>query len=52
MLSVVPAATDTQYRQVRELLEEYIQWDASQLTRLGLSAREALDFSEHHVSTD
>jgi hypothetical protein len=28
MLEIVRAETETQYRQVRELLEEYIAWDA------------------------
>jgi GNAT superfamily N-acetyltransferase len=44
MLQIVPAETETQYRQVRELLAEYIAWDATQLGQLGLNAQVALDF--------
>jgi GNAT superfamily N-acetyltransferase len=44
MLEIVLAQTEAQYRQVRELLEEYIAWDATQLAPLGLDAQEALDF--------
>jgi GNAT superfamily N-acetyltransferase len=44
MLEIVLAQTEAQYRQVRELLEEYIAWDAIQLGQLGLDARAALDF--------
>jgi hypothetical protein len=38
MLKIIPADTETQYRQVRELLTEYIAWDAAQLGQLGLDA--------------
>jgi putative acetyltransferase len=44
MLEIVVAQTEAQYRQVRELLEEYIAWDATQLAQLGLDAQAALDF--------
>lgn len=44
MLEVVLAQTEAQYQQVRELLEEYIAWDATQLAQLGLDAQAALDF--------
>jgi GNAT superfamily N-acetyltransferase len=44
MLEIVLAQTEVQYRQVRELLEEYIAWDATQLGQLGLDAQAALDF--------
>jgi len=44
MIEIALARTEEQYRQVRELLEEYIAWDATQLRRLGLDAQAALDF--------
>jgi len=44
MLEIVLAQTEAQYRKVRELLEEYIAWDATQLGQLGLDAQAALDF--------
>jgi hypothetical protein len=43
MLKIIPADTETQYRQVRELLTEYIAWDAAQLGQLGLDAPAGLD---------
>lgn len=44
MLKIVPTETETQYQQARELLAEYIAWDATQLGQLGLDTQAALDF--------
>jgi GNAT superfamily N-acetyltransferase len=44
MLAILPAASEMQYRQVRELLAEHIAWDTSQVSQLGLDGQEALDF--------
>ena len=44
MLKIVTAETETQYDQVRELLVEHIVWDTSQVAKMGLDAREVLDF--------
>jgi len=44
MLEIVLAETEAQYRQIRELLAEYIAWDATQLGQLGLDPQAALEF--------
>jgi GNAT superfamily N-acetyltransferase len=44
MLAILPAASEMQYRQVRELLAEHIAWDTSKVSQLGLDGQEALDF--------
>jgi GNAT superfamily N-acetyltransferase len=44
MLKLVPAETETQYRQVRELLAEFIAMDTGQMGELGLDPQAALDF--------
>jgi GNAT superfamily N-acetyltransferase len=44
MLQIVPAVSQAQYRQVRELLVELTEWDMSQVERLGLDAQQVLDF--------
>jgi ribosomal protein S18 acetylase RimI-like enzyme len=44
MLKILPAESELQYQQVRELLAEHIAWDTSQVSRLGLDGQEALDF--------
>jgi putative acetyltransferase len=43
-LEILPAESEIQYRQVRELLAEHMAWDASQVNQLGLDGQEALDF--------
>jgi GNAT superfamily N-acetyltransferase len=44
MLKILPAESEMQYQQVRELLVEHIAWDTSQVSQLGLDGQEALDF--------
>jgi putative acetyltransferase len=44
VLTITRAETETQLQQVRELVAEYIAWDASELQRLGLDAREVFEF--------
>jgi ribosomal protein S18 acetylase RimI-like enzyme len=44
MLKILPAESEIQYRQVRELLAELIAWDTSQVSQLGLDGQEALVF--------
>jgi hypothetical protein len=44
MLEILPAESEMQYQQVRELLVEHIAWDISQVSQLGLDGQEALDF--------
>src|SRR5882757_8863337 len=44
VLKILPAESELQYQQVRELLAEHIAWDTSQVSRLGLDGQEALDF--------
>jgi hypothetical protein len=48
MVQIVPADTDAQYRQVRELLAELSAWDMSQVGDMGLDAQQVLDF--HYAS--
>jgi ribosomal protein S18 acetylase RimI-like enzyme len=44
MLKILPAESEMEYQQVRELLVEHIAWDTSQVSHLGLDGQEALDF--------
>jgi putative acetyltransferase len=44
MLQIIPADSEAQYRQVRELLVELTEWDMSEVERLGLDAQKVLDF--------
>lgn len=44
MLTITRAETEAQYQTVRALVAENIAWDASELQRHGLDAREAFDF--------
>src|SRR5450755_3457949 len=44
MVQIVPADTEAQYRQVRELLAELSAWDMSQVGEMGLDAQQVLDF--------
>jgi ribosomal protein S18 acetylase RimI-like enzyme len=44
MLKIVTAETGAQYDQVRQLLVEHIEWDTSQVAKMGLDAQAALDF--------
>jgi ribosomal protein S18 acetylase RimI-like enzyme len=44
MLKILPAESEMQYQQVRELLVEHIAWDTSKVSQLGLDGQEALDF--------
>jgi ribosomal protein S18 acetylase RimI-like enzyme len=44
MLQIVPAESETQYQQVRELLAKLTEWDTSQVGQLGLDAQKVLDF--------
>jgi ribosomal protein S18 acetylase RimI-like enzyme len=44
VLRILPAESEIQYQQVRELLVEHIAWDTSQVSQLGLDGQEALDF--------
>lgn len=44
MLKILPAESETQYQQVRELFAELSAWDTSQVSRLGLDGQKALDF--------
>jgi putative acetyltransferase len=44
MLTITCAQTEAQHQTVRALVAEYIDWDASELRRLGLDARAAFDF--------
>jgi GNAT superfamily N-acetyltransferase len=44
MLAITRAETEAQHQIVRSLVAEYIDWDASELRRLGLDARAAFEF--------
>lgn len=44
MLKILPAESQIQYQQVRELFAELSAWDTSQVNRLGLDGQKALDF--------
>ncbi len=44
MVSVTPAETEAQFRQIRELLVEHVEWDTASAAQLGLNPREVLDF--------
>ena len=44
MLKILPAETESQYGQIRELMAEYIEWDSSQTRQAGLDPQELLDF--------
>jgi GNAT superfamily N-acetyltransferase len=44
MLKILPAESELQYQQVRELLAELIAWDTSQVSALGLDGQAALNF--------
>ncbi len=44
MLKIDQAETEEQFQQVRELMAEYIAWDAEQTAKLGLDAQTFLDF--------
>lgn len=44
MLTITRAENETQVQQVRDLVAEYIAWDASELRRLGLDAAAAFEF--------
>jgi GNAT superfamily N-acetyltransferase len=44
MLQIIPAESEAQYRQVRDLLAELTEWDMSQVERLGLDAQKVLQF--------
>jgi hypothetical protein len=44
MLKILPAESEMQYQQVRELLIKHIAWDTSLVRQLGLDGQEALDF--------
>jgi GNAT superfamily N-acetyltransferase len=44
MLQFVPAETETQYRQIRELIVELTEWDTAQAAQLGLDADEVRNF--------
>ena len=44
MIQIIPADTDAQYRQARELFAELSAWDMSQVGEMGLDAQLVLDF--------
>jgi len=44
MLTIVRAESEAQHQTVRELVAEYIAWDATELRRQGLNAQAAFDF--------
>jgi len=44
MVNILPAETDEQFQYVRELIAEYVAWDISRTTELGLDATELMDF--------
>ena len=44
MLEVFPAETDTHFQHVRELIAEYVAWDSSRTSELGLDVNELLAF--------
>ena len=44
MLEIFPAKTNTHYQHVRELIAEYIAWDSSRTSELGLDVNELLAF--------
>jgi putative acetyltransferase len=44
MLTLAPAQTPAECRQVRELMSEYIAWDSARTAEQGLDPRELLDF--------
>ena len=44
MLTITRAETEAQNQMVRALVAEYIDWDASELRRLGPDGRAAFDF--------
>jgi GNAT superfamily N-acetyltransferase len=44
VLTITRAETETQLQQVRALVAEYMAWDASELQRIGLDAREVFEF--------
>ena len=44
MVKIFPAETHEHFQYVRELIAEYIAWDISRTTALGLDATELIDF--------
>jgi putative acetyltransferase len=44
VLTITRAETEAQHQTIRELVAEYIAWDATELRRLGLDPRAAFDF--------
>jgi GNAT superfamily N-acetyltransferase len=44
VLTITRAENETQVQQIRDLVAEYIAWDASELRRLGLDAAAAFEF--------
>jgi ribosomal protein S18 acetylase RimI-like enzyme len=44
MLEIAAAESEANYREVRELLVELINWDTAQVGQLGLDVKQALDF--------
>jgi putative acetyltransferase len=44
VVQIIPADSDAQYRQVRELFAELSAWDMSQVGEMGLDAQQVLDF--------
>lgn len=50
MLEILPAESELQYQQVRELLAELSAWDTSRVSDLGLDGQAALDF--YYSSSD
>jgi len=44
VIKILPAVSEFQYQQVRELLGELTAWDTSQVSQHGLDGQEALDF--------
>ena len=44
MVQIVPADTDAEYLQVRELFAELSAWDMAQVGEMGLDAQQVLDF--------
>lgn len=44
MLKIATAETEDQYRHLKEMTAEYIEWDSSRTRRLGLDSQEFLSF--------
>ncbi len=44
MVKIIPAETDAHFQHVRDLIAEYVAWDSSRTTELGLDITELMAF--------